>query len=134
MNAVGTNVLIYMRDPRHEAKRLRAAELVRTLRKGILLCQVACELIATSRKLTSFGYGVAEALHDVAELRRGWRPIRPGWPILNHAHELMKSYSLSFWDATLVATCLDAGVERLYTEDFDAYPTIKRLEIINPFR
>lgn len=46
---------------------------------------------------------------------------------------LLGRYSLSFWDSMIVAACLHAGVERLYTEDFDAYPQIDSLEIINPF-
>ena len=47
--------------------------------------------------------------------------------------ELLDRYSLSFWDSLIVAACLNAGVERLYTEDFDAYPRIGALEIVSPF-
>jgi predicted nucleic acid-binding protein len=37
------------------------------------------------------------------------------------------------WDALILAACLVNGVDRLYTEDFDAYPKLNGLEVINPF-
>ena len=42
--------------------------------------------------------------------------------VLDSAEETLNRYSLSFWDSLLVASCHHYGVERLYTEDFDAYP------------
>lgn len=44
------------------------------------------------------------------------------------------NYSLSFWDAMIIAACLDAGVPRLYSEDFDAYAQVDGLQIVNPFK
>jgi len=37
-------------------------------------------------------------------------------------------------DATVLAACVEGGIERLYTEDFDAYPAVEGVEIINPFK
>ena len=45
----------------------------------------------------------------------------------------MGKYSLSFWDALIIAACLDNGVKRLYSEDFDAYQYVNGLEVVNPF-
>ena len=53
---------------------------------------------------------------------------------MDRAELLLNRYSLSFWDAMIIAACLEGGVERLYSEDFDAYPTINGLEIVNPFK
>lgn len=58
MNAVDTNVLIYMSDSRETVKRPLAASLVRSLPEGLLLWQVACEYIAASRKLSAVGYTI----------------------------------------------------------------------------
>jgi len=52
---------------------------------------------------------------------------------LEHAEQLLASYSLSFWDAMIIAACLEGGVTRLYSEDFDAYPRVDGLEVLNPF-
>lgn len=46
MNAVDTNVLIYVHDPRDREKQATADALVRSLIDGVLLWQVACEFIA----------------------------------------------------------------------------------------
>lgn len=46
----------------------------------------------------------------------------------------MDSYSLSFWDAMILAACLESGVTRLYSEDFGAYQQVDGLEIVNPFK
>ena len=53
---------------------------------------------------------------------------------MDRMHAIRSRYSLSTWDGLLVATCLEGGVQRLYTEDFDAYREIDSLEIVNPFR
>ena len=45
----------------------------------------------------------------------------------------MKKFSLSFWDALILAACLENGVERFYSEDFDAYRKVNGLELVNPF-
>jgi predicted nucleic acid-binding protein len=50
------------------------------------------------------------------------------------ASQLRQRYSLSFWDSTIVATALNAGVPVLYSEDMQHGLTIKgRLQIRNPF-
>jgi predicted nucleic acid-binding protein len=41
---------------------------------------------------------------------------------------------LTRWDAAIIALCLEAGVTRLYSEDFDAYSRIDSLELVNPFK
>jgi len=49
MNAVDTNVLIYVNDPRDPVKQALAASLVSSLTDGVLVWQVACEYLAASR-------------------------------------------------------------------------------------
>ncbi len=133
MNAVDTNVLIYARDPRDPAKQAAATTLLSSIVDGVLLWQVACEYVAASRKLEKFGYDRTQALADVTDMRAAWRTILPSWNIFDGAERLLAKYHLSFWDALLVAACLEGGVARLYTEDFDASAWAEGVEIINPF-
>jgi predicted nucleic acid-binding protein len=56
MNAVDTNVLLYVHDPRDATKQATAANLLQSLTDGVLLWQVTCEYLAASRKLVPFGY------------------------------------------------------------------------------
>jgi predicted nucleic acid-binding protein len=133
MNAVDTNVLLYVHDPRDRDKQAAAAALLQSLTDGVLLWQVACEYIAASRKSEPFGYSRAQAWRDISDLRRVWTSMLPSWGVLERAERLLDSYSLSFWDAMIIAACLEGGVTRLYSEYFDSYPQVDRLEIVNPF-
>jgi hypothetical protein len=63
----------------------------------------------------------------------GLRFYLPGARLIE-AEILVSNYSLSFWDAMVIAACLEAGVTRLYSEDFDAYVHVDGLQIVNPFK
>jgi predicted nucleic acid-binding protein len=134
MNAVDTNVLLYVHDPRDVTKQATASSLLHSLTDGVLLWQVACEYLAASRKLVPFGYNLSQAYEDVRDLQRVWFTLLPSWSTLDRAEILLSSYSLSFWDAMIIAACLEAGVTRLYSEDFDAYAHVDSLQIVNPFK
>jgi predicted nucleic acid-binding protein len=134
MNAVDTNILVYVHDPRDPTKQAIAKALVQSLVDGALLWQVACEYIAVSRKLEPFGYSRVQAWRDLNRLRSAWQELIPTWPVMDRAEQLMSSYSLSSWDALLIAACLEGGVTRLYSEDFDAYAQIDTLSLVNPFK
>jgi len=134
MNAVDTNVIIYSHDPRDPAKRALASSLLGSLRDGVLLWQVICEFVAASRKLEPYGYDVEQAIRRVQEIGRAWRTIFPDWVTLDGARDLMRTHSISFWDALIISACLQARVTRLYSEDLDTHNGINGLEIVNPFR
>jgi predicted nucleic acid-binding protein len=133
MNGIDTNVLLYVHDPRDPAKQEIAASLLQSLTDGVLLWQVACEYIAASRKLEPLGYNRTQAWQDIRDFRRVWTTMLPSWRALERAERLLGAYSLSFWDAMIIAACLEGGVTRLYSEDFDAYARVDGLEIVNPF-
>ena len=134
MNAVDTNVLIYAHDPRDVRKNDIANALVAGLDDGVLMWQVACEYVSAIRKLPAYVYDQKKALQDLGTLSRAWTLIRPNWSVLENAERLGSRFSLSWWDALLISACLEGGVERLYSEDFDAYTRIDGLELVNPFR
>jgi predicted nucleic acid-binding protein len=133
MNAVDTNVLVYANDPRDPRKQAIAGTLMEDMDNGVLLWQVVCEFFAASRKLEPFGYSLADAWRDIADLRTTWRIVLPTWNTQVRAHALIQSYSLSYWDALLLGACREAGVLRLYSEDLDAHDGLEGLEIVNPF-
>jgi len=134
MNAVDTNILIYAHDPRDPLKQQTAEHLVRSLPDTVLLWQVACEFISASRKLTSFGFNRQKAWQELRKLQRAWALKLPSLAVLNSAERLLDDYSLSFWDAMIIAASLEGGVTCLYSEDFDAYGSIEGLKLVNPFR
>jgi predicted nucleic acid-binding protein len=134
MNAVDTTILLAIRDPRDPVRQSVAASLVLALPDAVLLWQVACEYLSACRTLEPFGYGRMGAWQDMRDLQQYWTTLLPTWRVLGTAERLSGRYSLSFHDALLVAACLEGGVTRLYTEEFDRYPRIETLELVNPFR
>ena len=100
---------------------------------SVLLWQVACEFIAASRKLAGQGFTPGAAWLRLAELAELMLLRFPTQRTLDRARELQINQQWSFWDALIVAACLDAGVTRLYSEDLPGSKPPAGLEIINPF-
>jgi predicted nucleic acid-binding protein len=132
MNAVDTNILIYVHDPRDIRKQDIASALVENLADGVVVWQSVCEFLAASRKLAAYGYNFNQALHDVRKLMSLWTTVLPSWQVLDRGVGLLDRYSLSYWDSLLIAACLEANVEILYSENFSGYSEIDGLKIINP--
>jgi predicted nucleic acid-binding protein len=133
MNAVDTNVLLYVHDPRDPAKQAVAKSLVASLTNAALIWQVACEYIAASRKLAPLGFRQEEAWKELQRLETIWSTIVPDWNHLHRAEHLISSRSISFWDALLVGVAMDSGVTTLYSEDLAGLGNFPGLRIINPF-
>ncbi len=49
------------------------------------------------------------------------------------AASLYARYSLSFWDAMILAAAIGAGADRLYTEDLHDGQVIEGVQVVNPF-
>ena len=133
MNAVDTNILIYVNDPRDPVKQGVATSLISDLTDGVLLWQIACEYLAASRKLESLGYDRVQAYQYIRDLQQVWYTALPTWSMIDGAENLMSRFSLSHWDSMMIAACLEANVQTLYTEDL-GYSSIDGLGIVNPFK
>ncbi|MGI8640024.1 MAG: PIN domain-containing protein [Pyrinomonadaceae bacterium] len=134
MSGVDTNILIYTHDPRDAVKQNKAANLIASLTDGVLLWQVACEYVAASRKLAAFGLNEQKAFTDLERLRNVWKPLLPTWEVLEKAEKLLASGNFSFWDALIIAACVENGVTKFYSEDMDSSQSERTgVMIINPF-
>src|SRR5437870_13680478 len=109
MNAVDTNVLVYLHDTRDPVKQAQAAALVTSLADGVLIWQVACEFVAAARKLKHIGVPEHEIWKNLRLLQASWKLILPQWRHLDLAQQLLQQYALSFWDALIIAVAMDAG-------------------------
>jgi predicted nucleic acid-binding protein len=68
MNAVDTNVLLYVHDPADKVKQAKAAALVFSLTPAVMIWQVACEYIAASRKLAPYGFRQEDAWKQLKQI------------------------------------------------------------------
>ncbi|HEY7156689.1 MAG TPA: PIN domain-containing protein [Gemmataceae bacterium] len=134
MNALDTNIWLYSHDTSDPRKQGLAQRLIATVRPLALPWQVGCEFVAASRKLAAAGFTEAQAWAALAAMRTladvVLLPVPDLWP---ETQALQSRYSLSFWDALLVAACLRDGVQILYTEDMGAPRAIDSLSLVNPF-
>jgi predicted nucleic acid-binding protein len=123
-----TNVLVYAtsNDPRGEhARALIAAG-------GIISVQVLNELTNVLRKKLKQNWSAIEkALGDFRIV------LDPVLPLTSETHDaaiaVAREHSLSFYDALIVASALEAGCAAVLTEDMQHGRTIGPLTIRNPF-
>ena len=139
MNAVDTNVFVYFFDDEEPAKQAKAAELLDRLVQPpsgtVLLWQVAGELLSCLRRWESTGKRTAGDVDaDIQDILAMFPLKLPTKDVMLGALGLHSRYSLSHWDSMLVAACVEAGVDTLYSEDMDDGATYDSVEIVNPFR
>ena len=124
MIALDTNILIYACDRSEAARQQVALDLIAGAADGVLLWQVACEFVAASRKLSGQGFTASHAWSRLSEFLGVLRLVLPTAGILERARALHVTHSVSFWDATILAACVEAGVDVLYSEDVPGLDTI----------
>jgi predicted nucleic acid-binding protein len=124
-----TNVLLYLLSA-DEAKANRVEELLAA--GGAISVQVLNEFVAVASRKLGMTWG---------EIRDALSPIRAICEVApvslathDRALDIAERYGFSFYDATIVASALDAGCDTLYSEDLqDGQVIEKRLTLRNPF-
>ena len=111
------NVWIYLHDLTNPAKQKRAQELISSAVPYLLPWQVGCEFLAATRKLKSPAFNPERAWNELQNMRIAAEQVAlPEPEDWDGARQLQQSYSLSIWDALLIATCIRHGVTTLYTD------------------
>ena len=134
MIAVDTNVLIYACDQADPRRQEIALDLITNSPDGVLLWQVACEFLSASRKLSKQGFTPAHAWNRLAEVRDLLPLVLPTAANLARAKELHIARGASLWDALILAACVEAGVEILYSEDVPGFDDFEGVRVVDPFK
>jgi predicted nucleic acid-binding protein len=138
MNAVDTNVFVYLYDNNEIAKQIQARELIDRLVRPpvetVLLWQVAAELLSCLRRWQStHRIGAAEVETSFRRVLSVFPLVTPSARVLEISFNLQLRWSLSHWDSMLLAACKEAGVTTLFSEDLDAGTDYDGLAVVNPF-
>jgi predicted nucleic acid-binding protein len=138
MIAIDTNVLVYSVDRNDIVKRAKARALLRQLRlqpdNVIIPWQVVGEFLRFLRSLQDQKRIQREDLERVFNAYRRLFPlVLPTLSVLDRALSLTSRYSLSHWDSMLLGACVEARVDKLYTEDIGAPIVIDGIVFVNPF-
>lgn len=133
---VDTNVLVYAHDRGAGEKNARARELVARLwreRTGVVSTQVLQELYVNVRRKASAPISAPEARALVEDYLAWPLVVNDGATILQ-AVAIEERFGLSFWDALVVASAQEAGVEVLWSEDLNDGQAYGSVVVRNPFR
>jgi predicted nucleic acid-binding protein len=134
MIALDTNVLIYACDKADPARQQIALDVISSDPDAVILWQVACEFIAASRKLAPQGFTAPDAWDRLGDFLAICPLMVPtGAAILDRAKKLQLTQNVSFWDAMILAACIDASIDVLYSEDIPGQG-IDGIRVVDPFQ
>jgi predicted nucleic acid-binding protein len=123
-----TNLLVHAQQKGRKADRSRALFAA----GGNLSVQVLNEFTAVSRRKQQREWReVAEAISDVLALVDP--PLALTLDLHAAARVFAEDHRLSFYDALIVASAIEAGCDVLYSEDMQHGRSIGGLAIVNPF-
>ncbi len=131
---VDTNVLLYAQDPRDAHKRERAEQWLAWCwqdRRARLSTQVLNELYANLRRVAP-RLPVDQA-RSLVRRYRAWNPWVVDQDTVDIAWSLQDRFSLSYWDALMLAAARQIGCKALLTEDLQHGQDIDGVRIVNPF-
>ena len=132
---VDTNVVVYRYDAREPEKQRRADDWLKMLwkrRSGRLSFQVLQEGYATLTRKLKPAMATADAQRVIRALA-AWRPVPVDLPILERAWFLQGRFSLSWWDALIVASAQASECRVLLTEDLQHDQEFDSVRVVDPF-
>lgn len=133
---VDTNILLYAEDRDAKSKHERSRDLVLELwdnRDGVVSVQVLQEFYVNATRKLKKPLSTSKALEIVEEYLT-WTVVENTSALLTAAIRLQTKAQLSFWDAMIVQAAIEAGCERMYSEDLNHGQRYGSLIVVNPFR
>ena len=127
---IDTNILIYLASG-DVTKADRAEAVIRD--GGAISVQVLNEFTHVARRKMRLSWSETQSFLALIRSLLTVRPISVG--IHESGLALAERHGFSIWDATVVASALDADCDVLWSEDMQDEMVIgNRLRIVNPFR
>ena len=124
-----TNIFVYAMT--EEARGIVARSRLRG--GGVISAQVLNEFVRVSRKKLRLDWAIVEAaLNEFRALVDEVRPV--GVSTHEIAVSLARDDGLDIYDALIVAAAIEAGCDRLYSEDLQDGRRFGDCVVVNPFR
>lgn len=133
---IDTNIFVYTFDAKAASKARRATQLIRRAvdtGEGITSYQVVQEFLNVALRRFSPVMTSAEAEQYLITVLRPLLAVQSSPALYFSALRIVEKHRLSWYDALIVGAAIEAGCERLCSEDFQHGQKIEGLRIENPF-
>jgi len=129
---IDTNLWLYALIEADDAAKCATARRLIQESEPVISTQVISEVCV--HLLRRAGFTEEQIRRLIESFYEKYRVIELNRSVLLAASRLRQRYSFSFWDSTIVAAAMDAGVSVLYSEDMHPGLLVEeRLELRNPF-
>ncbi len=128
-----TNVLVYAHAPDETSRQRVALHLIERLGKSksaVISLQVLQEFCNVAIKKLRMRHSELRVCLD--DLQR-MECVKPNAQLVHAAIDLHERYSISFYDAMIVAAAQAANCAVLYSEDLQAGASFGGVKVVNPF-
>ncbi len=132
-----TNVFVYAFDQANERKRAVAHQLIASAAEeqtGIISFQVVQETLRVLTTKARTGTGTAQALQFMDEILVPLWKVMPRPQLYRRGLAVQQRYGYSFYDSLIIAAAIEAGCDRILSEDLQHGQRIDNLVIEDPFR
>src|ERR1035437_3634447 len=131
-----TNIFVYSFDQSAAAKARRAAQLIRkalTTQKGVISYQVVQEFFNVALRRFSQPMQVADAEQYLSTVFRPLLGVHSSQALYAEALHLHAQCRISWYDALIVSSAIQARCDLLFTEDLQHGQRFGGLRVANPF-
>jgi len=133
---IDTNVFIYSFDRSSSVKAKLAKELIQDALdsgKGVISYQVVQEFLNVALRQFAQAMSLADAEQYLSITFRPLLAVHSSEALYGEALRLFNKHKLSWYDALILASALEAGCAILYSEDFQHGRSFGDLKVQNPF-
>ncbi|HUA93323.1 MAG TPA: PIN domain-containing protein [Terracidiphilus sp.] len=131
-----TNIFVYSFDRSASAKAKKAEQLIRkalTTKKGIVSYQVVQEFFNVALKRFSHPMHLADAEQYLTTVIRPLLGVHSSPALYGEALRMQSTRKLSWYDALIVSSAIQANCDVIYTEDLQNEQKFGTLQVKNPF-
>lgn len=133
---IDSNLLVYLFDESAPDKSQRAAELIEAALRGgsaLISYQVVQESLAVITRKIPVPADLDQARRFLDLVLHPLCRVMPSHALYRRALEIQARYGYGFYDSLIIAAALEAGCQRLLSEDMQHDQQIEQLRIVNPF-
>ncbi len=133
---IDTNLFIYQLEASDERKSATADHIIRKgieIRNACISFQVVQECLNTALRKAEIPLSTDEMKHYLDNVLAPLFRVPASLSLYHRALDVQARYRYGFYDSLIVAAALDAGCNRLYSEDLQDGQRIEGLTIENPF-